>query len=147
MDMMEVPSHFYQMYASDPMTLQMFARHCHSGESVPPALIDTLLVGLRTGSALSLQEQVGVLLSFNPCHAPRPLRLQAFIMTWFLKLPGEQGYTSVSWCLQLIDCSLDLCLHGENLPGSDAALQQLMDSLHAEHSTVPGFQGSRKHLR
>ena len=49
--------------------------------------------------------------------------------------------------LQLIDCSLDLHLHGENLPGSDAALQQLMDSLHAEHSTVPGFQGSRKYLR
>ena len=65
MDMMEVPSHFYQMYASDPTTLQMFARHFQSGEIVPPALIDGLLVSLRTGSALSLQEQVSSLLSMN----------------------------------------------------------------------------------
>ena len=80
MDMMEVPSHFYQMYASDPRTLQMFAHHFQSGESVPPALIDRLLVGLRTGSALSLQEQVSSLLSFTALHPPRPIRLPALIL-------------------------------------------------------------------
>ena len=78
--MMEVPSHFYQMYASDPMTLQTFARHFQSGERVTPALIDRLLVGLRAGSALSLQEQVRSPLSLDALHLPRPIRLPALSM-------------------------------------------------------------------
>ena len=99
MDIMEVPSHFYQMYASDPTTLQMFARHFQSGESVPPALIDRLLIGLRAGSALSLQEQVSAPLSLNALHPPRPTMLQALIIPWLLRLPGEQVFTSLPACM------------------------------------------------
>lgn len=57
MDMVEVPSHWMERFASDPACLAMWARHGGTGEPLPTALAERMQRSERMFWALSTQHQ------------------------------------------------------------------------------------------
>jgi hypothetical protein len=59
LDLVEVPSHTLELFASDPRVLSLFARHRGSGEALPPGLLAKAKAARGRFAALEQQAQVG----------------------------------------------------------------------------------------
>lgn len=60
-DMVEVPSHTLELFATDPRVLALFARHRASGDPLPSAALAQLGASRHRFVALDQQQQVGPL--------------------------------------------------------------------------------------
>ena len=58
MDLMEVPSHVVERFASAPSTLGVFARHHLSGQPIPADLAQQLQRSQKMFEAITIQQQV-----------------------------------------------------------------------------------------
>ena len=58
MDVVELPSHFMELFACDPRVLRTFARHSSSGEAMPPRMAEGLQAARQHDTALELHQQV-----------------------------------------------------------------------------------------
>lgn len=72
LDMVEVPSHTLELFASDPRVLSLFAAHRSSGEAVPPRLLAHLEASKRRWVALEQQTQLQYCLIDQLLHGPDP---------------------------------------------------------------------------
>ena len=57
MDVVELPSHFLEMFACDARVLAAFARHSGSGQAVPPRMATGLEAARRLDTVLELHQQ------------------------------------------------------------------------------------------
>ena len=58
MDVIEIPSHFMENYMCDPRSVDNFARHTSSGDSVPEGLVQQTVQDSHLFGALDLEGQV-----------------------------------------------------------------------------------------
>ncbi|KAL4855723.1 Mitochondrial intermediate peptidase [Chlorella vulgaris] len=72
LDMVEVPSHTLELFASDPRVMALFARHRSTGEAPPPGLLRQLHTTKRRFVALEQQQQLQFCLIDQLLHGPDP---------------------------------------------------------------------------
>lgn len=73
MDMVEVPSHWMERFASDPSCLAMWARHVGTGDPLPKALAERMQRSEHMFWALSAQHQALLALVDLRLHGAGPL--------------------------------------------------------------------------
>ncbi len=73
MDMVEVPSHWMERFASDPQCLAMWARHASTGDPIPHAMAARIQQVDRMFYALNTQHQALLALVDLRLHGADPL--------------------------------------------------------------------------
>lgn len=68
-DFVELPSQLYEHWATEPEVLQRHARHVHTGEPIPQALIQRLQAAERFGQGYEAVRYVGSALTDMAAHA------------------------------------------------------------------------------
>ena len=57
MDVVELPSHFLEMFACDARVLRSFARHLGSGQAMPPRMAAGLEAARKLDTVMELHQQ------------------------------------------------------------------------------------------
>lgn len=68
-DFVELPSQLYEHWATEPEVLQRHARHVHTGEPIPQALVERLQAAERFGQGYEAVRYVGSALTDMAVHA------------------------------------------------------------------------------
>ena len=147
MDLMEVPSHVVERFASAPSTLGAFARHHMSGQPIPAELAERLHRSQRMFEAITIQQQVPSQ-SCWPCHTA--LQILALCKVATGRACGKPADRIPSWrvlsisvCtpVQVVDSLIDQRLHGPRASTSGST-SEIVQEVMQEHSVFPFVPGT-----
>lgn len=144
-DMVEVPSHTLELFASDPRVLALFARHRGTGQALPAGVLAQLEASRRRFAGLDQQQQVGgrgrspwdCVARLFAAGAPASICLTDVTL---LFCPLFYFIQQIQYCL------IDQLLHGSD-PPTGAAAQRAVADIVASHSALPHAAGSHPHIR
>ncbi|MCR5868917.1 M3 family metallopeptidase [Aquincola sp. J276] len=90
-DFVELPSQLYEHWATEPEVLQRHARHVHTGEPIPQALVQRLQAAERFGQGYEAVRYVGSALTDMAVHALPLAQVPADPVAFEAQVLAERG--------------------------------------------------------
>lgn len=133
-DIVEVPSHLWEHFATDTRSLALLARHKGSSrQPLPPQLAQQLTQQASATPALELQQQASGSGGHCTLQLQSLARASALLTRWAL-----HALLTVPCCTQQALLSLvDLVYHGATSPASAGGTSAVWATLARQHASLP----------
>ncbi|KAA0152548.1 hypothetical protein FNF27_03835 [Cafeteria roenbergensis] len=155
LDFVEVPSHLFETFATDPRVLPRFATHASTGEPVPADAVAAMLAQRRTLQALDLQGQVTHSVFDQAAFSAAPMSVACSFLhptTGQIVLPtsheelASAPAAALTGAAAAVPAGIDLSMTPETF-NSSVVLRETMRR-HCSFPHVPGtaWQGGFAHI-